>query len=242
MSEPKTLGEQSYEQFARRYANHVATKPHNAYYERPATLSLLPNVAGKRVLDAGCGPGEYAQWLVDHGVQVVAVDVTPEFVEIARERLKDRATVLQANLAEPLTFAADSSFDLIICPLVLDYIEDWTRVFAEFFRILRPGGILVYSAGHPMADWQLVQSQSYFQIEQFTMTWRGFGEPYPVVTSYRRPLSAFINPLLQAGFALDTLLEPQPTDDFRAADPKDYAELMREPAFLCVRASKPAMP
>jgi 2-polyprenyl-3-methyl-5-hydroxy-6-metoxy-1,4-benzoquinol methylase len=48
---------EAYEELAESYAALVDTKPHNALYERPATLSLLPEVRGKRVLDAGCGPG-----------------------------------------------------------------------------------------------------------------------------------------------------------------------------------------
>lgn len=55
----KSIGESSYEQFADRYAQYVDTRPHNAYYERPATLALLPDVRGLRVLDAGCGPAIY---------------------------------------------------------------------------------------------------------------------------------------------------------------------------------------
>lgn len=53
-----------YDALAEAYAARADTKPHNAYYERPATLSLLPDVVGKRVLDAGCGPGIYTEWLV----------------------------------------------------------------------------------------------------------------------------------------------------------------------------------
>jgi len=53
---------EAYETLAERYAVLVDTKPENAYYERPATLSLLRDMRGKRVLDAGCGPGSYAEW------------------------------------------------------------------------------------------------------------------------------------------------------------------------------------
>lgn len=58
---------EGYERLADAYAARIDTKAHNAYYERPATLSLLPAVEGKRVLDAGCGPGVYAEWLVNWG-------------------------------------------------------------------------------------------------------------------------------------------------------------------------------
>ena len=72
----KPIALDAYETLAESYAARVDTKPHNAYYERPATLSLLPQVKGKRVLDAGCGPGVYAEWLVEHGAEVVAFDVS----------------------------------------------------------------------------------------------------------------------------------------------------------------------
>lgn len=235
---PKSLGEQNYEQFAQRYAQAAETKPHNAYYERPNTLSLLPDVNGLRVLDAGCGPGIYAQWLVDHGAEVVAVDVTPDFVELTRQRVGDRATVLHADLQHPLTFAEDESFDLVLCPLVLDYIADWQPVFAEFYRVLKPGGTFVFSAGHPFGDYLYYPHASYFDTILFEAEWRSFGDPVPVIKSYRRPLAAFINPLVAAGFRLDHLLEAKPTDHFRQADPKDYDKLMQQPGFLCVRAKK----
>jgi len=82
---------EAYEALAEAYAAVVDTKPHNAYYERPATLSLLPDDTGMRVLDAGCGPGVYSEWLADRGAKVVALDVSPRMAEIARQRLGSRA-------------------------------------------------------------------------------------------------------------------------------------------------------
>lgn len=88
MEDPIAL--EAYERPAEAYADRVETKPHNAGYERPATLSLLPPVEGKSVLDAGCGPGVYAEWLADRGAEVAAVDVSPTMIRLARRRLGGR--------------------------------------------------------------------------------------------------------------------------------------------------------
>ncbi len=240
---PLSLGEQNYQDFAERYAAAIETKPHNAYYERPATLSLLPNVAGLRVLDAGCGPGIYTHWLLDRGAEVVACDVTPKMVEITRQRVGNSADVYCADLDHPLSFAGDGEFDLVVCPLVLDYLLDWLPVFQEFFRVLKAGGILVFSCGNPTADFiyscqQKGELANYFEVEDFVMEWRLFGKPYPIIKSYRRPLQAILNPLMQAGFMLDKILETQPTESFKRADAEGYEHLMRSPGFICVRSRK----
>src|SRR5260221_13358456 len=76
----------NYDQLAEAFAARVDTKAHNAHYERPATLSLLPQVAGQRVLDAGCGPSAYSQWLAEHGAPVGGIDSTPRLGAPAHPR------------------------------------------------------------------------------------------------------------------------------------------------------------
>src|SRR5262249_8255280 len=84
MSEPTDangpLARRAYAGSAARYAGLAPTKPHNALYERPAVWSLLGDVRGLRVLDAGCGPGINAETLARAGATVHAFDVTPEMV------------------------------------------------------------------------------------------------------------------------------------------------------------------
>ncbi|MFQ5795753.1 MAG: class I SAM-dependent methyltransferase [Candidatus Bipolaricaulia bacterium] len=227
----------AFEALAESYAARVDTKPHNAYYERPATLSLLPEVKGKRVLDAGCGPGVYAEWLADHGAEVVAFDVSPKMVRLAKQRLGTKARILQADLGQPLEFLAAGSFDIVLSALTLDYVRDWESVFREFYRMLRQPGHFVFSVGHPFADFMLHNTGNYFMTELVDYEWRGFGTPVRV-PYYRRPLGALINPLLEAGFRLERILEPTPTEQFRQAAPQDYEELSRQPGFLSVSAVK----
>ena len=233
----KPIALEAYEALAEAYAALIDTKPHNAYYERPATLSLLPDVHGKQVLDAGCGPGAYAEWLIRHGADVVAFDVSPTMVQLAKKRLGTSAQVLEWNLEEPLRFVGDESFDIVLSALALDYVEDWAAVFQEFYRVLRRPGHLVFSIGHPFAEFLLHKSENYFETECVELVWKGFGKEV-VVPSYRRPLQAVLNPLIEAGFTLEKILEPTPTEEFKQHEPEEYEELVRNPGFLCIRARK----
>ena len=149
----------------------------NAYYERPATISLLGDMTGHRVLEAGCGPGALTEWLAGNGALVTAFDVSPEMVRLAHERLGRRARILTADLAEPLAFATDASFDLVVASLVMHYLADWTAPLAEFHRILAPGGAVVFSTHHPAMDWQLHSRDDYFAVRQVTETWLKDGKP-----------------------------------------------------------------
>jgi SAM-dependent methyltransferase len=234
----KPIAVHAYEALAERYAALVDTKAHNADYERPATLSLVPSIEGKRVLDAGCGPGVYAEWLVDHGAQVTAIDASPKMVEFARQRLGARADVRLADLGKPLDFLGDESFDLVLSPLVLDYIKDWTSVLGEFYRLLRALGLLVFSVEHPFEKFKQSVEGNYFATELVHYTWRGFGGESVEMPSYRRPLSAMIASLWETGFVVEQVVEPRPTEAFKDKDPEDYEKLSKQPGFLCVRARK----
>ncbi len=234
------IAKEVYDALAASYAARADRKPHNAYYDRPATLALLPEVAGERVLDAGCGAGSYADWLLEHGADhVVACDVSPEMVRQARDRLSrfgPRAQVVCADLAQPLSFCPDDR-RLIVSGLALHYVRDWASLFNEFHRLLVLGGQLVFSIEHPWVQWTDHHQGNYFAVERVEYLWRGFGQPV-VVPSYRRSLQDVLTPLLDAGFVLEKVVEPRPTAQFQALAPRQYAELSRSPGFLCLRARK----
>jgi SAM-dependent methyltransferase len=232
------LARAAFDELADAYAARAETKAHNAFYDRPAMLALLPIVEGKRVLDAGCGPGIYAAWLVEHGAEVVGLDASARMVELARKRLHSRAEILQADLGQPLDFLQSDSFDLVLSALALDYVLDWTALFKEFFRVLRAPGHFLFSVEHPSdVFYDHHASGNYFNVEQVEVVWNGWGG-HVKVPSYRRPLSAMLDPLLAAGFILERLVEPQPLPEFEKDDPDDYAKLLRQPGFICFRALK----
>ncbi len=225
----------AYEEMAEGYHRLIDHKPHNAYYDRPNTLSLIPEPAGKSILDAACGPGKYAEILLSRGADVTGFDVSPRMVAFAQERNQHAGTFFVHDLSEPLARLADASFDVVLCALALHYLPDWTPTIREFRRVLKPEGHLVISIEHPFFEFNYFKSTQYFAVEPVKCTWNGFGKPVEV-NSYRRPLQDCITPLVSNGFYIDALLEPRPVAEFEKLDPDHFKELNQFPAFMCIRA------
>jgi 2-polyprenyl-3-methyl-5-hydroxy-6-metoxy-1,4-benzoquinol methylase len=164
----------TYDEMAAAFEAHAVDSAYNAHYDRPAVLALVGDVRGCRVLDAGCGPGLYAEELVARGAEVVAVDGSEAMVALAKQRLGGTAQVLFADLNKALPFA-DEQFDLVVCPLVIHHLEDRASTLRQFARVLRPGGRVVLSTQHPTSDW-LRKGGSYFDVRQEEDVWERGGE------------------------------------------------------------------
>lgn len=219
-----------YDEFAERFETHAATAFWNAHYDRPAVLGMLGDVTAERVLDAGCGPGLYAQELSARGGDVVAFDASAEMVELARRRAP-AAEVHQHDLNRRIDFLADASIDAIVCALVWHYIDDRLGALREFHRVLREAGRAVISCGHPTDDW-LRNGGSYFEVRHKEEYWSSLDTTF---ASWHLPLTTLCDEFADAGFVIEQLLEPQPTEHARAIDPDEYARLTTRPGFIVFR-------
>jgi SAM-dependent methyltransferase len=111
------------------------------------TIKLLAPASGELILDAGCGTGRNLKPLFLAGSTAVGIDFSHRMLQIAR-RLRDNSPVALANLQAGLPFFS-SSFDAVLCALIGEHLSDLRVVFDEFYRILKPGGRLVFSVYHP---------------------------------------------------------------------------------------------
>jgi ubiquinone/menaquinone biosynthesis C-methylase UbiE len=207
--------------------------PWNSLYERPATIALLGDVHGKRVLDVGCGPGAMIEWFVANGASVSACDVSEEMVRIAQTRSAGQAHVFVADLTAPLSTLGDGSFDAVNASLVLHYLEHWEPILLEFRRVLAPGGAVVFSTHHPAMDWE-ASPDNYFAKIRVTNTMKANGREYPV-TAWRRPLTSMTEAIAAAGFVIERLVEPEPMAELASVDPRADNLIRTRPRFLFFR-------
>ena len=219
------------------FQRHAADSAYNAHYDRPAVLAALGPVTGRQVLDAACGPGLYLRELLAHGAEVTGFDASPVMVALARQATASRVRIDQAALGQPLPYP-DGAFDLVVCALAIHYASDRAAAFAEFCRVLRPGGAAVVSTQHPVMDW-LRKGGSYFQTTLETDSGHTPAGDQPG-HFWRDPLSALCTAATGAGFLIEKLIEPVPAETMRDRYPEDYEQLSTEPGFLILRLLKPA--
>src|SRR4051794_1733355 len=114
--------------------------------EEPPVRALLTDLPPCRILDAACGTGRHSAWLADRGHEVIGIDSSPAMLDKARGKLPVARFELGDLIALPLP---DASVDAALCALALVHIPDLRLAFAEFARVVRPGGRVVISDVHP---------------------------------------------------------------------------------------------
>jgi ubiquinone/menaquinone biosynthesis C-methylase UbiE len=170
-----------------------------------ASLRLLGDVKGRRVLDLGCGGGQDAIALAKQGATVIGVDASAELLAIARRLAEQEGVKVElrhGDLAD-LAFVQSDSIDLVLSASALEYIEDIGRVFRQVHRVLKVGAPLVLSTVHPA--WRVAEGRSYFDRGPIEVQLDGV-----VFTEYAHTFADLALGLARANFRVETILEPEP--------------------------------
>ena len=209
-------------------------------------LEALGDVAGRRVLDVGCGEGRFCRLLAALGADVTGIDLTEPLIEQARASACSDGTYLIGN-AEDLASIDNESFDLVVSYIVLVDVQDYRRSVRAAFRVLRPGGRFIVCNVHPMRTavpygWiKQGDNKLFYALDKYTdegpRKFEWWGAPF---INMHRTLSSYISAFLEAGFVLQSLLEPIPSDEQLAANPS-FADEFRAPNFIIYTLGKPAI-
>lgn len=207
---------------------------------------MLPDFADKRVLDLGCGFGWHCRYAVEQGAKaVVGVDISERMLNEARSRTESKAVQYIRMPIEDIDFPPDS-FDVAVSSLAFHYIESFGMICSKVSQCLASGGDFVFSVEHPVftahgtEDW-------YYDSQGNKLHWpvdRYFEEGIrktvflgEEVYKYHKTLTTYVNTLLQSGFEIRGLVEPEPAAPMLEGTPGMQDEL-RRPMMLLIAARK----
>ena len=189
--------------------------PSDIHYGRPgspneAHLQLLGPLAGKHVIELGCGGAQCAIAFAKQGAIVIGVDIAAAQLACAKQLAEQNEVEIefyQRDMTDLAPIPANSQ-DIAFSAHAFGYVDDLLSCFKEVRRVLKDDGLFVWSIGHPfyeLADPRTLQLQrSYFDTgtvikEQQT------GSPFAEV---HRTLSQLVDVIIEGGFVVEEIIEP----------------------------------
>lgn len=213
--------------------------------EWPAIRALLPEMAGRKVADLGCGFGWASRWFREQGAaSVLGLDLSRNMIARALADTADSAIEYRIADLEAQELPA-AAFDLVYSALTFHYIRDFDRLLRAIHAALVPGGDLVFTIEHPI--FMAATHPHWMQDQEGRKIWPVGG--YSIegerrtdwfakgVLKHHRTLATTINSLIAAGFALRQIVEFAPTRAQIKAMPA-LAEELERPMMLLVAAQK----
>jgi ubiquinone/menaquinone biosynthesis C-methylase UbiE len=177
-----------------------------------------------RVIDVACGEGYVSRFLAQAGAgEVVGVDISAALIETAEQRNSHKNLSYQVDNAHHLSTLADDSFDIAVSQMAMMDIPDPRAMFRSVKRVLKPGGVFVFSLLHPCfeAPYLLPDEEPFLADEEGNWMavvvrwygreghWQSGGDGVRGhMGAYHRMMSTYINDLITAGFRLEKLEEP----------------------------------
>ena len=206
---------------------------------------LVPDLAGKTVLDLGCGYGWHCKYAASLGANsVLGIDMSCKMIEAAEKRNADPAIQYRICSLEEYDYPPER-FDLVISNLALHYISDLDEIYQNVYRTLKPGGVFLFNIEHPVFTSGVNQSwitgddgkPLYWPVDRYYYP----GERNTLfldqnVLKYHHTLTQVLNGLLHAGFRLETVEEVTPPEEMM--DLPGMEDELRRPMMLLVKASK----
>ena len=176
-----------------------------------AELQLIGPVAGKHVLELGCGGAQCSIAFAKQGATVTAVDITAAQLAFAADLATQNGvtiTFYQRDMADLSPIPTESQ-DIVFSAFAFGYVDDLAGCFRETLRVLKPGGSFVWSQGHPYFDGigatMPKSRRSYFERGKQVRGEEAGVIPFAINL---RSVGDYVNLLIETGFVLERLLEP----------------------------------
>lgn len=111
---------------------------------------------GKKLLEVGCGTGQFTRLLAETGADITAIDISPDLLDVARSQVKFPNVKFQVMDAESLPGLADGFIDLAVGNAVLHHMT-LAKTLGSLYRVLKPGGKIIFSEPNMLNPQMAVQ-------------------------------------------------------------------------------------
>jgi SAM-dependent methyltransferase len=233
-----------WESEAENWVRWARTPGHDAYWVySPSFFDEIVPPPGRQTLEIGCGEGRVARDLKARGHRVVAIDSSPTLLRYAKEADPDS----RYELADAATLPfADGSFDQVVAYNSLMDVADMPAAVGEAARVLEPGGQFCICVTHPLNDAGVFESDepdAAFVIRDSYLGRRPFEAHFArdglqiTFHGWMYALEDYVRALRHAGFVIECLREPAPTDEAIRLQPS-FERRRRIPLFLQLRAAR----
>lgn len=191
-------------------------------------------------MDLGCGFGEHCRQFVNRGAEkVVGIDISEKMLEVARvENCDPKITYLNMPMED--IAALQDTFDIVISSLAFHYVEDFEGVIRNIHNLLKENGIFIFSQENPLCTChsggdRWTRDENGNKLHLNLADYGVEGERKTVwfvddVKKYHRTFSTIVNALIEAGFTIEKMIEPLPTEELLEKYP-DYGDLFHKPDF-----------
>jgi SAM-dependent methyltransferase len=209
--------------------------------EWPAIRTMLPEIAGKRVVDLGCNFGWASRWMRDQGaVSVLGIDLSNNMISRARADTNDSAVEYRIADLETLELP-EAAFDLAYSALAFHYIKDFARLVRTVHRALTPGADFVFTVEHPIfmaaagPHWLTDEAgRRIWPVSRYAIEGERRTDWFVKdVVKYHRTMATTLNVLIGTGFRLVSIDEFAPSPEQIAKAPS-LAEELERPMMLLV--------
>lgn len=206
---------------------------------------MLPNFQEKRVLDLGCGYGWHCVYAAQHGAKdITGVYISNKMLAVAQKKCEGYPIKLVHSPMENLVFS-EESFDVVLSSLAFHYVRDFHNLVSSISNWLTPGGNFVFSVEHPIftsygsQDWYYGENGEILHFPVDNYFYEGKREAVFLgekVIKYHRTLTTYLNELLENGFVINKVIEPQPPENMMYLE--GMKDEMRRPMMLLISATK----
>lgn len=129
--------------------------------DQEVTRHRLSGLQFESILEVGCGTGKNTSFFAQLGRQLYAVDFSEGMIARAREKVRaDHVHFSTMDISSPWKFE-NESFELIICNLVLEHVQDLKPIFSEAARTLRSNGTFFINELHPFRQYEGTRARFY---------------------------------------------------------------------------------